>query len=145
MPASMPMPAKANTPESGTEAPKTMSSCGLAPALAACASTEAGKAAAAAPARPRAMRSRLLILVVMDVSLVGCRGKGSGPERPQVEGAAGAPPHLGQAERLEDQEDDDQRPEHDGAHRREHQRRVATERQRADDQLQQLGHERHEH
>src|SRR6186713_2048167 len=109
MPASMPIPAKANTPESGTEAPKTMSSCGLAPALAACARAEAGKAAAAAPARPRAMRSRLLIFVVMGCLLGGCdEGWRSGPERPEVEGAAGAAPHLGLAERLEDQEDDDQ-------------------------------------
>src|SRR3990167_836339 len=117
MPALMPTPAKANTPVMGMEPPMTMSS-------APCASTDSGCMSEAAPAAAApSIRLRRwgemrwwAMLVSFGCDVVAGKGVASVAEGPQVEEAADAPPHLGQAVRLEHQEADDQQAEDDGAH-----------------------------
>ena len=62
-----------------------------------------------------------------------------------MEEAADAPPHLGQAVRLEHQEADDQEAEDDGAHGREEHRVLRAVGQQVEHELEQLGHHGHEH
>src|SRR5690606_27608322 len=110
MPAWMPMPAKANTPDIGIEPPITMSSpCACTPPT-----TLRPPAAAIAPSTARRVLEMLICspFLLMSSSLWIC-GRPSGPERVQVKEPSNAPPDLGQAMRLEDQEADDQRAEHD--------------------------------
>src|SRR5690606_24014253 len=119
MPAWMPRPANANTPDIGIEPPITMSSLDCA-----CAVPPARARAALAMIAPRvARRGFETAMFSSSVSSMGrpCHAvAGSGPERVQVKEPAHAAPHLGEPMRLEDQEADDQRPEDHRAHRRQH-------------------------
>src|SRR5690554_1252965 len=142
MPAWMPRPAKANTPDIGIEPPITMSSLACA-----CAPPASASAAVATIAPSVARRDFEIAMCSSSVDAVlwaRPRMAGSGPERVQVEEPAHAAPHFREPMRLEDQESDDQRPEHDRAHRREHDRRI-LDRDPADDQLEQLRDHGHEH
>src|SRR5690606_8122448 len=115
MPAWMPTPAKAKTPLMGMEPPMTMSglswACAAVP-RASPAASEIGRASV------RASRARGEPCFMLPPGVVRKGPVRLGPEGPQMKETAHAPPDLGQALRLENQEKNDQGAEDDGAHRR---------------------------
>src|SRR5256885_1370780 len=133
MPALMPTPAKANTPVMGMEPPITMSS----PPAWARAASGAARLAPAASSRLR-RREEVGCCCIACLLLLVVRGAASIAEGPQVEEAAQAPPHLCEPLRLEDQKDDDQQPEHHGAHGRQEDGQLRAAGQQVHDELEQL-------